>query len=338
MQAASNGASGNWKQASVRRLRVGAAIAILAVAACVDDAASDKAASRDTPLSTEKQQAATSAGPKVEISALSGVPPTEANLFSAMLKEEALRTTLPASASEGVPAFDVTGAMAAGERDDGTYIVAVVDITNTKGLRLERVVSDTLLPERGKAGNAWDSVGNDDLRRLASTTASKIAAWYAGTFAAGQTMAENTATDPVVTGSIAATAPDRGAAPRFSPPHFNVVVGPAPGDGATSLPLALEGALNRRMPTATWITGGPYRVDGSIVTASRSDGLTDVSIRWIIKTEDGALLGEVEQRNALDASKIASRWEDVAKAAADAAAEGVMGVLQGPPFPVASNS
>jgi|TARA_R100000322_G_scaffold22153_6_gene14784 hypothetical protein len=333
VQAASNGASGNWKQASVRRLRVGAAIAILAVAACVDDAASDKAASRDTPLSTEKQQAATSAGPKVEISALSGVPPTEANLFSAMLKEEALRTTLPASASEGVPAFDVTGAMAAGERDDGTYIVAVVDITNTKGLRLERVVSDTLLPERGKAGNAWDSVGKDDLRRLASTTASKIAAWYAGTFAVGGTIAENTATDPVVTGSIAATAPDKEPAPRF-----RVVVGPAPGDGATSLSRALEKALNQRMPMATWITGGPYRIDGSIVTASRNDGLTDVSIRWLVKTEDGALLGEVEQHNALDAAKIASRWEDVAKAAADAAAEGVMGVLQGPPFPVASNS
>lgn len=333
MQAASDGASGNWKQASVRRLRVGAAIAILAVAACVDDAASDKATSRDTPPSTEGQQTAAATGPKVAISALSGVPPTKANLFSAMLKEEALRTTLPAGVSEGASAFDATGAMAAGEREDGTYIVAVVDITNTKGLRLERVVSDTLLPERGKAGNAWDSVGNDDLRRLAATTAGKIAAWYAGTFAAGQTMAENPGTDPVATGSIAAAAPLKEPEPRF-----NVVVGPAPGDGATSLSHALERALDRRMQTATWITGGPYRIDGSIVTASRNDGLTDVSIRWIVKTEDGALLGEVEQRNALDAAKIASRWEDVAKAAADAAAEGVMGVLQGPSFPVASNS
>lgn len=333
MQAASNGASGNWKKkASVRRLRVGAAIAILAVAACVDDAASDKSAAHDTPPSTERQQSTSVKGPKVEIAALSGVPPTEANLFSEMLKQEALQTTPTANEGGASSPFEVSGAMAAGERDDGTYLVAVVDINDTAGNRLERVVSDTLLPERGRSGDAWDSVGTEDLRRFAMVTAEKISNWYAGTLAAGQIMAENTATDPVVTGSIST------AKPEAKLPSFDVMVGPAPGDGATSLSRALESALSQRIQTATWITGGPYHVEGSIVTASRNDGLTDVSIRWIVKTRDGAVLGEVEQRNALDASRIASRWEDVAETAAEAAAEGVMGVLREPSFPVASNS
>ena len=308
-------------------MRVAAAIAILAVAACVDDAANDETASRET-VPTEKQQAPSSSGPKVEIAALSGVPPTEANLFSEMLKEEALRTSMPAGSGAEALSFAVTGAMGAGEREDGTYVVAVIDINDRKGKRLERVVNDTLLPERGATSNAWDSVGAEDLRRFAAATARKIANWYADAFADGTTMAENGTADPVVTGSIATP----------ETPRFEIAVGPAPGDGSLALSRALETSLDQRMKTATWISGGPWRIEGSIATASRKDGLTDISIRWQVKSEDGRLLGEVTQLNALDAAQIAGRWDGVAKTAGEAAAEGVMGVLQGPSFPVASNS
>lgn len=333
MQAASDKAI-NWKKASARRIRVCTAIAILAVAACVDDAASDKSSRQQEPNAPEKQQAASQSGPKVEIAALSGVPPTEANLFSELLKEEALRTSLPAGGSANTPSFDVTGAMGAGEREDGTYVVAVIDISDEKGKRLERVVSDTLLPERGAAGNVWDSVGTDDLKSFAAATARKIAAWYAGRSNASTTMAQNEA-EPLVTGSIAAPAEAQG---EQKGKRFDITVGPAPGDGAAALTNALQTSLDQRMKTATWISGGPWRIEGSIVTASRMDGLTDVTLRWIVKSEDGRPLGEVEQRNALDAARIAGKWEEVAETAGEAAAEGVMGVLQGPSFPVASNS
>ena len=147
-------------------------------------------------------------------------------------------------------------------------------------------------------------------------------------------MARNEA-GPLVTGSIAATeaTQEPGETPRF-----DVAVGPAPGDGAKALSRALRTSLDQRMKTATWITGGPWRVEGEVLTASRTDGLTDVTLRWIVKSEDGRPLGEVEQRNALDPARIAGKWEDVAETAGEAAAEGVMGVLQGPSFPVASNS
>lgn len=334
MRAASGEASSNWKKTGIRRMRVGVAIAILAVAACVDDAASDKSSGQEEPSSPEKHQTTSQPGPKVEIAALRGVPPTEANLFSEMLKEETLRTSLSANGGNVALSFDVTGAMGAGERPDGTYLVAVIDISDKKGKRLERVVSDTLLPERGTAGNVWDSVGTDDLKSFAATTARKIAAWYAGRSNASTTMARNEA-DPLVTGSIAA--PEATQEPEETP-RFDITVGPAPGDGATALSRALKTSLDRRMKTATWITGGPWRVEGQIVTASRMDGLTDITLRWAVKSQDGRLLGEVEQRNALDAARIAGKWEDVAETAGEAAAEGVMGVLQGPSFPVASNS
>ncbi|PKP77671.1 MAG: hypothetical protein CVT81_08080 [Alphaproteobacteria bacterium HGW-Alphaproteobacteria-3] len=300
-------------------MRVGTAIAILAMTACVDGAASGKPARQEIP-DAEKQQVAALT---VEISALSGVPPTEASLFSEMLKEEADRMSLPAGSGENGPAFQITGAMGTGEREDGTYVVAVIDIGNEKGERLQRVVNDAVLPERGNPGSALDSVGAEDLRRFAAATAGRIASWYAGTFEAEATMAEASA-GSIMTGSISRTL--SGLAPAV---RFDVSVAPSPGDGASALANELDAALSRRIGTATWIPAGRYRVEGNVVTSSRTDGLTDVSIRWLVKSEDGNLLGEVEQENALDAAHIAGRWEGVARTASEGAAEGVLSVLQG---------
>lgn len=325
MQTAKEPSSGNWQKAGARKLRVGTAIAIFAMAACADDTASGKPARQDAPKAETRQVAAL----KVDVSALNGVPATGASLFSEMLKEEALRISLSAG-GENARVFDVTGAIGAGEREDGTYVVAVIDIGNEKGERLQRVVNDAVLPERGKPGSAWDSVGAEDLRRFAAATAGRITSWYADTFAAEETMAESSA-DPIVTGSISGTAP-------VPATRFNVSVSPAPGDGANALASELDATLSHRVRTATWIPDGQYRVEGSVVTASRSDGLTDVSIHWLVKSEDGSLLGEIEQRNALDAARIAGRWEEVARTAAEAAAEGILSVLQGPSYPVAANS
>lgn len=327
MQTAKEPSSGNWQKSGARKLRVGTAIAIFAMAACADDAATGKPAGRDLPKAEKQQVAALT----VEISALNGVPPTEASLFSEMLREEALRMSLPARSGDG-PVFDVTGAIGAGEREDGTYVVAVVDIGNEKGERLQRVVNDAVLPERGNPGSAWDSVGAEDLRRLAAATAGRIASWYAGTSPAEETIAEGNAA-PILTGSISGTASAVEPATRF-----DVSVTPAPGDGAASLASELDAILAHRIRTATWISAGRYLVEGSVVTTSRADGLTDVSIRWLVKSEDGSLLGEIEQRNALDAASIAGRWEEVARTAAEAAAEGILSVLQEPSYPVAANS
>ncbi|MDO9126823.1 MAG: hypothetical protein Q7U42_08135, partial [Parvibaculum sp.] len=93
-----------------RRLKIGAAIAIFAMAACADDAASDKAA-RDS-VTTADAGTNRPLQSVVAIAALSGVPPTEANLFSEMLKEEVEQAT-PQHSGAGHLSFDVTGAMGA---------------------------------------------------------------------------------------------------------------------------------------------------------------------------------------------------------------------------------
>lgn len=314
----------NWKKAGARRLRVGAAIAIFAMTACADDSASGQAARESEPVDIAAPSPFRQSN--VEIAALAGVPPTEANLFSEMLKEEAERASVPLG-GKGL-AFDMTGAMGAGENEDGTYIVAVVDIEDGSR-RVHRIVNETTLPGRGNTGGAWDAVGNDELRRFAAATARKIAGWYSDAVAkADGTMAGAPAflANDIVTGSIAAPAP------------FDISVGPAPGDGNVSLARALDGALARRIATATWLGDRRYRIEGNVIAASRNDGKTDVSIRWLVKSIDGRALGEVLQQNALDAESIAGRWGEVAETAAEAAADGVLAVLERPGIPIAANS
>ncbi|MEQ8269078.1 MAG: hypothetical protein RH982_17955 [Parvibaculum sp.] len=318
-----------WKQTGAHRLRVGAAIAIFAMAACADEAASDRNAQRDAGA-TETSTAPSATTPGIAIAALSGVPDAEANIFATLLKEEAAKMRLPV-ANGGAGTYEVSGAMGAGKNADGAYVVTVIDVRDASGERVHRVVNEETLPLRAEGGDPWASIGPAHLRRIASDAASKLAVWYAGEIEAQggmQAAAENN--DAVVTGSIA---PGTAQAPLPQTNNrlpFKVVVGAAPGDGNQALSRALDNALARRVPTATWLRDDGYKIEGSVVTASRADGRTDVSIRWVVTSADGETLGEVNQKNALDAARIAGNWGKLAESAAEAAAEGVMALLAPP--------
>ena len=75
------------------------------------------------------------------------------------------------------------------------------------------------------------------------------------------------------------------------------------------------------------MTDGPYKVTGEVVTASRNDGQTDVSIRWVLKGPQGKTLGEVRQNRAVAAAAIAGHWGPLAEQAARAAAEGILKLM-----------
>ncbi len=309
---------GKWRKAGARRLRVGTAIAILATAACVDDAASGKTEQND---GRETKAAVARMTPAIEIAALDGTLPTEAELFAGLLQEETSRAALPRNTSLGL-----AGALGTGENPDGTYMVAVIDVRSADGARLHRVVSETLVPENARPGD-------DSLRQFAKATARKISEWYAASSAAPAEMLVRAApseSERIVTGSIA------------TPKSFEIEIGPSPGDGTVSLGNALETALLSRMETVAWRGPRAFRVEGSVIAASRNDGRTDVSIEWVVKSARGEMLGKVHQKNDLDAERIAGQWGKVAEKAAEAAAKGVLAIL-GPapdsfPGPMAANS
>ena len=298
-------------------MRVGAAIAILATAACVDDAASGKTAAEN---GAKREVPAAQAAPTVEIAALDGTLPTEADVFAGLLREETARAALPRNTSLGI-----TGALAKGSKPDGTYLVAVIDIEDGKGERLHRVVSDTLLTESEPL-----SVRSNGLRRFAAATAGMISEWYAASsMAPQQTLVEALpqAGDEIVTGSIASAEGLRPARGKF----FEIEISPAPGDGTVALTRALDAQLTSQLETAPWLGSANFRIEGRVVAASRLDGRTDLWIDWTVTSAKGDKLGEIHQKNEIDAESIAGRWGDVAETAAEAAAKAVIAIVEPAP-------
>lgn len=294
------------KGRALRRLRACAVIAIFASAACVDDAASGKADEAAAPAATHALAPA-----KVEIVPLDAARSADAAVFSTYLTQETSRG--------GALPFVIGGALGAGEGGGSTYLVAVIDIADAAGEPLHRLVSETTI--------GGSEVDERALRRFAVETAGKIARWHAAFSPGPSPNLAAAANDSIVTGSIHAPAA----------PAFTISIGPAPGDGASALTRALDAELKERAKNAPWLTAQSFIIEGSIATASRSDGRTDISIHWLVKSADGARLGEIHQKNALEAARIAGRWGEVAETAARAAADGVVAVLQPAPERIASN-
>tara|TARA_R110002110_G_scaffold18212_6_gene76742 strand:+ start:5251 stop:6273 length:1023 start_codon:yes stop_codon:yes gene_type:complete len=322
----------NWKTAGTRRLRLIASLAIFAMTACADETTSGQTVQDGRDTGARSSAMSVVGEPAIAVSAAAGVPPADANLFSKLLTEQTdLGPARPASA-EARP-LKLIGAIGAGESDKGTYIVVVIDIEDAKGTRLHRIVNDDVLPGPAASDTAGTALDEEALRRFAGTTARKIANWYAAAQVSGNTLAANEPhrADAIVTGSITAEkpAPARTADAARKRLPFDISVGPAPGDGNLSLTRALNDALARRVETATWVPVTRYRVDAHVAAASRNDGKTDVSIHWRLTSADGAPLGEIVQHNILNAASIAGHWGTVAKSAAEAAADGVLAVLDG---------
>tara|TARA_R110000824_G_scaffold207334_2_gene392738 strand:+ start:56098 stop:57105 length:1008 start_codon:yes stop_codon:yes gene_type:complete len=312
----------DWKRSGAHRLRVGTAIAIFAMAACADDAASDRNARVSEPAGPAV--AMPEVVPAIAIAALSGVPAAEAEMFAALLREEAARARLPL-AGDGSGRYELSGALGAGGNANGTYVVTVIDMHDAQGERVHRVVNEENLPRRAGSNDPWADIDSNDLRRIAAGAAAQLAAWHRNEAGGGVQAAVDTDSG-IVTGSIAGNMaelqPDRR--------PFEIIVGAAPGDGNAALTQALDGALARRMPTATWLRNEGYRIEGSVVTASRRDGRTEVSIRWVVTSPEGKRLGEVKQRNAIEAARVAGSWGKLAETAAEAAADGVLALLAAP--------
>jgi hypothetical protein len=107
-------------------------------------------------------------------------------------------------------------------------------------------------------------------------------------------------------------------------PDFDIVMGFAPGDGATALKAAMEDALMKAVPPGTF---GHYRLAGHVELSTLDTGDTGITIEWRLATAKGQWLGSVTQKGATAPSRIATYWGDFAKSAAEPAAEGIRALI-----------
>jgi hypothetical protein len=294
----------NWI-GSERRLRVATAIALLGLAGCADNAASSQAAPQ-SPI-------------EVKIAPQGNVQPAQASRLSAMIAEEAQRRKMPRRDGE-----KLDGVLDAARTPEGLYLVTVIDVNNGKGKRLHRIVDDGVKPRQ--------TLNDADLLRIAARAVEKLLSWSA---ASGETTGGIMGPTGHGAYEVASLGPDDTvAAARIGAilearPVFDIVMGPAPGDGADALKAALVSEL-AKLPAIG--DAGRYRIRGDVDISSRDDGDVGVAIRWRLAAWDGRPLGVVTQTRNAAPARIATYWGDLAKAAAGPAAGGILEMLKPAPM------
>lgn len=317
-----------------RRLRVGVAVALLGLAGCTENSGPAEAKSAKT------QSAKSAAAIEVRLISLGGVSADDTQRLAALIEEQAALPGMP-FAGDTRHKYAIAGAVDAGPAPAGTYFVAVLDVRDSGGAQLHRIVEDALI--EGTRGMALSPA---DLARLASDAVAKLAAWHMASFGGGgrtiaalapgdlgpdETLAGsrvgNLGTDDdFATGSIARLTDAATPGARL---HFDIDMAPTPGDGREALASALGEALSRRAPTSQW-NEGRYLLRGEVALAGTATGDTGLSIRWQVMTEDGQLLGTVSQVSATGPASVAHHWGTLAGDAAEAAASGVLAILARP--------
>lgn len=123
------------------------------------------------------------------------------------------------------------------------------------------------------------------------------------------------------------------AAPSDKPDLREVAVWPvtgAPGDGRQALTRAMAQALARAQITvlAGEGDGKGLAVVGTVNVAAAKAGLQQVRITWALLEPDGKQLGIVSQENSVPAGSLDRIWGDVAFAVAEAAAPGIVALIE----------
>ncbi|MFL1462183.1 hypothetical protein ACI6QG_08275 [Roseococcus sp. DSY-14] len=125
----------------------------------------------------------------------------------------------------------------------------------------------------------------------------------------------------------AATTP---AALTAGPPRLRLIpVTGAPGDGNAALTNRLREFLsNRGYVVQELAEGANHAVTAQVAVAPGSPGHQRVEIQWIVSRRDGHELGRVLQLNEVRAGSLDRFWGDIAYAAAQEAAGGVVEIIR----------
>jgi hypothetical protein len=108
----------------------------------------------------------------------------------------------------------------------------------------------------------------------------------------------------------------------------------APGDGPRALARAMVASLRQARIAATdgaakpESGAKPFVVAGTVAMATLGAGKEKISVSWALLDPGGAQIGQVSQENAIPAGSLDGRWGDTAYAVANAAAGGIVALIE----------
>jgi len=105
----------------------------------------------------------------------------------------------------------------------------------------------------------------------------------------------------------------------------------APGNGGDALKLAMTAALTQaKLTVLPEVPSGAKIVSvvGSVALDRPQNGQQHVAITWALMDSGGQQLGVVKQENAVPQGSLDGRWGDVANLVAEAAAPGILAIIE----------
>jgi hypothetical protein len=342
--------------AAASRIRKSATIAAftallgLGLGGCETSSSLFNASSPDPAATTLAEQAPPAAREKgrVAIAPVIGAPDAiakqmQAGLGSALAKQSIATTTNVADKVE----YTLRGYVVSAREKTGTKISYIWDVTDPAGKRVNRITGEELVAGQ-QARDPWASVTPQVVDTISTKTASSLATWLPTQSAAAPAVASNSAAKapaptavaaPVQTAAAPAVAPTPTPAPEATTTTGSIAKdGPvtaivpavtgAPGDGGVSLTSALQRELSRGgVALATKSTPQTYKVEGKVQVSAGKDGKQPIQIDWNVKDPAGKHLGTVSQKNEIPQGSLDGAWGKTADAAAAAAAQGILKLL-----------
>lgn len=235
---------------------------------------------------------------------------------------------------DGVPASLATGlaeAMAAALQDSD--VPASTQVSNRASYRLLGTAREAALSgDRTAIELRWELHGPDGT--LTGSQVQKrevsLAAWRAGQAELLSQLAKEAAP------RLADLLQEEGSV-DVAPGEPTVLVrdvNGAPGDGARSLARAMAASLRQanvavavKEPAAP-ATAKPFVVAGTVTMAAIGEGKQKITVSWTLFDPRGAQIGQVNQENAIPAGSLDHAWGDTAYAVANAAAGGIVALLE----------
>jgi hypothetical protein len=271
--------------------------------------------------------------PPVTFANLIGPPKTVGDQLTQQLVSAAQQKNIPVVTDKSQPStYTVQGYLAQSNDNKSEKFSYILDVTDKSGKRVHRILGEESVPAKPGA-QPWGSINQNAMQKIATRTASDLAAWLptqggaAGT--AGATPAP--AATPVAEKPPAEHPRRTASASRRSEPIAAMVppVSGAPGDGRTSLTNALRERLKARgVQIAT--TGGNdvYRISGKVTMGPAPGGNQRVQIVWKLLSPKGGDLGTVTQQSDVPNGSLDKSWGSAAVAAGNAAAAEIIKLLE----------
>lgn len=293
------------------------------------------------------QQAVAQAKP-ISFAPIIGAPAKISSKMSEELVAASTAKGLKVESSAG-SGYVVRGYLVAASAQNGTKLSYIWDIRDQSGQRAQRFQGDELI-EGKKGGDPWALVDDAAMKRVAASTADKIAVWMLGAAntptAQVQPDAAPSARGSATVQTASVSQPEVTSQPSAPQTSANVAIAQpankgeiiaivppvtgAPGDGQQSLTSAMKKYLaGAGVRLAEGARGTAYTVRGTVELGSAEGGQQPITIRWLVIDPNGKQIDKaVVQRNKIPAGSLDGPWGQVADLAASEAAKSVAKLIR----------